>query len=143
MLATVSSLEVVRLPLFRDVRGTLIPVELKQHIPFPVVRLFFISGIPEGQTRGVHAHKRCHQFLIGIAGQTTVVAWDGIGERIFTLDTGAGLHIPPLILASEKFNDVGSVLAVCCNLAYDPADYIDDLDDLVAFRSGQPGSILR
>jgi UDP-2-acetamido-3-amino-2,3-dideoxy-glucuronate N-acetyltransferase len=136
MLITVSSLEIVRLPVYRDFRGALIPMELKQIIPFPVVRLFFISGVPEGQTRGVHAHKRCHQFLIGVAGQITVIASDGTDQRIFTLDVGAGLHIPPLIFASEKFDDVGSILAVCCDQPYDRADYIDDLERLVSFRSG-------
>ena len=135
MLPTVSSLEVVRFPVFHDTRGVLVPVELKQYVSFPVARLFFISGVPKGQTRGAHAHRHCHQFLIGVVGRTTVLASDGATERLFRLDAGTGLHIPPLIFASENYEDDVSVLAVCCDQEFDSDDYIDDLEGLLASRA--------
>src|SRR5258708_1407169 len=126
MLATIESLRIVRMPIFRDLRGALIPIEMVQSIPFPVVRVFFVSDVPDGASRGAHAHKVCHQFLVSIAGEIIVSASDGVGERSFTLNAGDGLHIPPLIFASERYRNVGSVIAVFCDQPFDAEDYIDD-----------------
>jgi UDP-2-acetamido-3-amino-2,3-dideoxy-glucuronate N-acetyltransferase len=131
---TVASLVTVRLPRFCERRGTLLPVELAQIVPFPVVRLFIVLDVPPGEVRGAHAHKKCHQFFICVSGRITVVASDGLSERNFTLDAGRGLYLPPLIFASEIFNERGSVLGVCCDRSYDAADYIDNISELRSFR---------
>lgn len=136
MLQTVASLGLVRLPLFRDGRGALIPLELHKNIPFPVVRLFFVSDVSAEKLRGGHAHKRCNQFLIGLAGRTTVITSDGKDRRSFSLDMGAALHLPPLIFALQKFEE-GSVLAVCCDQPYDVYDYIDEIENLPKFRAAE------
>jgi UDP-2-acetamido-3-amino-2,3-dideoxy-glucuronate N-acetyltransferase len=124
----------VQIPLFRDERGILIPLELQKEVPFPVVRLFFVSDVVKEKTRGGHAHKSCNQFLIGLAGRTTVITSDGTDQRSFVLDIGGALHLPPLIFALQKF-DVGTVLAVCCDQPYDVNDYIDEIENLRHFRN--------
>ena len=40
-----------------DDRGLLFSIESKQDIPFEIQRVFFISNVPKGKTRGNHVYK--------------------------------------------------------------------------------------
>jgi hypothetical protein len=43
-------------------------VEGVKNFPFRVKRVFYLYDIPAGESRGAHAHKECHQFLIAASG---------------------------------------------------------------------------
>ena len=36
--------------------GHLIPIEAERDIPFAINRIYYISDVPQGQTRGYHSH---------------------------------------------------------------------------------------
>ena len=117
---------VVDLPTFGDERGKLTFAEQLRHVPFEVRRAFWIHGVPEGAERGAHAHKACHQFLVCLAGSVEVELQDGTGVRAVRLDRASvGLHIPPMIWASQSFG-ADSVLLVFASDPYDEADYHRD-----------------
>ena len=48
--------------------GHITPVTNFEDIPFDVKRVFYLYDIPGGESRGAHAHKACHQFLIAVSG---------------------------------------------------------------------------
>jgi len=52
-----------KLKTISDERGVLMVID-HSAIPFEVKRTFFINSVPDGHTRGNHAHKECHQFFI-------------------------------------------------------------------------------
>lgn len=135
MLPRVSNLAVVTFPSFRDGRGRLSVAELAPIVQFPVRRLFWIDQVPEDASRGGHAHKLCNQFMICLSGRISVDVYDGLMERTLSLPANSGIHIPPAIYATERFEEPSSLLAVLCDLSYDKSDYIHDRAELAAFRS--------
>ena len=60
-------------PLFMDMRGTLTVAEISADIPFEPKRYFVVFDVPSSETRGEHAHRECHQFLVCIRGTVLVV----------------------------------------------------------------------
>ena len=84
-----------------DIEGNLTYVYNNIHIPFKVKRVFYSYDIPGGESRGAHAHKKCHQFLIAASGSFEVLLDDGINKRTVLLKRHfRGLHIHPGIWAS-------------------------------------------
>lgn len=105
------------------------------HIPFKVKRVFYSYDIPGGESRGAHAHKECHQFLIAASGSYEVVLNDGINKRTITLNRPFyGLHIPPGIWAEEQGFSSGSICLVLASHGYDENDYIRDYNDFLKYR---------
>jgi hypothetical protein len=134
MLPTVNDLDVKVFQHFKDRRGVLVPVELSQTVPFPVVRLFWVFDVPPSASRGAHAHKTCHQYYICISGSVQVEAYDGEASRTVTLAAGNGLHVPPAIFTTERFNIPGSILLVLCDRPYEIDEYLVNHEALTAFR---------
>jgi dTDP-4-dehydrorhamnose 3,5-epimerase-like enzyme len=132
-LATVDDLKPVELRLFRDARGTLVPIEVSQAVPFRVARFFWIFDVPAGQVRGAHAHKLCHQYLMCALGTVQVEAYDGQAERSIVLTAGQALHVPPVLFTAERY-DTGSVLMVFCDRPYELEDYLNDRNAFLSYR---------
>src|SRR5262249_31521843 len=128
-------LRALSLPQYKDARGTLVPVELASIVPFQVVRLFWISHVPVGISRGGHAHKACRQFMICVAGRIHLEVSDCDDSRGFELRPGQALDVPPALFASETYLEIGSTLLVLCNRPFEADDYLDDIDALREYRS--------
>jgi hypothetical protein len=134
---SVGELYVVKLPMFLDERGLLVAVEFTQVVPFKVSRLFWISGVPQGASRGAHAHAACHQYVICGAGSVFVDVDDGIMQRSITLETGTALHVPPRIFLTLRLHDPGSLALVLCDRTYEQEDYLDREKFLKLIASGK------
>ncbi len=115
---------------FSDLRGSLTAGELpSEGIPFTPRRWFLQYNVPSREIRGEHAHHVCHQFLVCVAGSMSVAVDDGERRTEIVLDEPTlGLHIPPLVWASQFRYDPDSVLLVLASHAYDPDDYIRDYE---------------
>jgi dTDP-4-dehydrorhamnose 3,5-epimerase-like enzyme len=133
-LFSVTAMEVDTFPTMRDQRGTLTVVELGGIVPFTVVRLFFVIGVPTGTTRGQHGHYRCNQYFLCQGGRVQTVVSDGTEERTFILEPGQGLLVPPGIFASETYLEPHTILQVLCDRPYEKDDYIHTVDELRAWR---------
>src|SRR5450830_1573003 len=55
-----------------DMRGSLSVGEFEREIPFVPRRYFMVYDVPTAETRGEHAHRNCHQFLIAVKGSVRV-----------------------------------------------------------------------
>jgi hypothetical protein len=111
-------------------QGNITVVEKRDQIPFVPQRLFYLYDIPGGASRGAHAHKECHQFLIAASGSFEVLLDDGHIQRIVQLNRpDMGLHVPPMIWASEINFSSGAICLVLASHKYDAADYIRDYAD--------------
>ena len=107
-------------------------------VPFNVNRIFYLYDIPGGESRGAHAHKRCHQFLIAASGSFEVLLDDGITKRQVSLNrANVGLHIPPGIWASEINFSSGSICLVMASEKYNESDYIRDYDDYLNYQKNE------
>lgn len=107
--------------------GHITSVNNEIELPFAIKRIFYLYDIPGGESRGAHAHKECHQFLVAVSGSFEVLLDDGQAIRQIQLNRpNVGLHIPPGIWASEINFSSGSVCLVLASRLYDEADYIRD-----------------
>lgn len=102
-------------------------------LPFAVRRLFVVSGVPAGTSRGNHAHRSCRQLMIAVAGRVDVTVADGTATETITLDDPqTGLLVEPLVWAGETYASPGAVLAVLCSEPYDAAEYVNDYEEFLA-----------
>ncbi|MCP5042367.1 MAG: isomerase [bacterium] len=125
--ARVAGVTVHRMPLVRDIRGSLVANEFGDDIPFEPRRSFLVIDVPSAEIRGEHAHRQCHQFLTCIRGACSLVADDGREREEFRLDHPTlGVHIPPWIWSTQFRHTHDAVLLVYASHHYDPDDYIRD-----------------
>ncbi|MCQ2607417.1 MAG: FdtA/QdtA family cupin domain-containing protein [Bacteroidales bacterium] len=126
---------IVELSRIKDRRGNITPVENFANIPFGIKRIFYLYDIPGGESRGAHAHKNCHQFLIAASGCFEVVLDDGKNKRTITLNRPFyGLHIPPGIWAAEQGFSSGTVCLVLASEKYDEGDYIRNYSEFLNYK---------
>jgi hypothetical protein len=117
----------IELPKIKDNRGNLAFLEGNEHIPFEIKRIFYIFDIPTGQDRGAHAHYDLHQFILCLSGGLDVDLDDGTRRHTVRLNRPwVGLHIPPMVWASEGNFDPNTVYLVMASDIYRPDSYIRD-----------------
>ncbi|MEO8779683.1 MAG: FdtA/QdtA family cupin domain-containing protein, partial [Rhodanobacter sp.] len=88
--------------------------------------------VPTAETRGEHAHRRCHQFLIAVKGSVHVVADDGERREQFVLDRpNLGLYLPPMTWGIQYRYSDDAVLLVFASHHYDASDYIREYGTFV------------
>ena len=122
---TVFDCAVIELGKIENDRGNLTVTQSLETVPFDIRRVFYLYDIPGGESRGAHAHKRCHQFLVAASGSFDVVLDDGTNRRTVSLNRPfRGLHIPPGIWAAEQEFSSGAVCLVLASEPYEEEDYI-------------------
>ena len=122
-----------RMPRVPDIRGSLTVGEFDRSIPFAAKRYFMVFDVPSVETRGEHAHRECHQFLICVRGSCAVVVDDGINRQEFQLDSpDVGIHLPPMVWGIQYNYSADAVLLVFASHYYDSADYIRNYADFLA-----------
>lgn len=138
---SVRGVTVHRLPEFSDLRGSLSVGEFENVIPFQPKRYFLVYAVPSIETRGEHAHRRCHQFLLCVSGSCRVLADDGIHREEFLLNTPhIGIHMPPMIWGTQYQYSKDAVLLVFASEPYDAADYVREYGEFQRL-SAQPSDI--
>jgi acetyltransferase-like isoleucine patch superfamily enzyme/dTDP-4-dehydrorhamnose 3,5-epimerase-like enzyme len=135
----VAGVKLVRFPQHADIRGNLTVGNFAAEIPFVPKRYFIVSGVPSRETRGEHAHRACHQFLLCTTGQVSAVVDDGRNRSEVCLDNPRiGLYVPPMVWGTQYNYSPDAVLLVFASEPYEAADYIRDYRE---FRrlAGHPG----
>jgi UDP-2-acetamido-3-amino-2,3-dideoxy-glucuronate N-acetyltransferase len=125
----VAGVQIYEMPLVEDLRGCLSFGEYGQHLPFLPKRYFLVFNVPSKEVRGEHAHKTLNQFLVCMKGSCSIVVDDGKNREELLLDSPRiGLHIPPLIWATQYKYTPDAALLVLASEAYDADDYVRDYD---------------
>ena len=135
-LYTVFDCSIIYLPRIQNRSGNITPIHNKKEVPFDIKRIFYLFDIPGGESRGAHAHKECHQFLVAASGCFEVLLDDGKVKRQIMLNRPyLGLHIPPGIWASEINFSSGVVCLVLASELYDEKDYIRQYDEFLNYKT--------
>ena len=128
--------EIVTLTTAQDLRGSLSALDFNA-IPFIPQRFFSVYAVPSADVRGQHAHRRCHQFLVCLAGRVTCLVDDGERRSTYLLDDPSkGLYMPPMTWGSQFNYSPDAVLGVFASLLYDADDYIRDYAEFRELVSG-------
>lgn len=111
-------------------RGHLSYLEELKDVPFEVKRVYWLTQVPEQQTRGGHAHKTGHQVIICLQGTVEVILESQTGETFtYTLsDSDKGLYIPPMWWGRMLFKDKALLLGLASD-EFAEADYIRNKSD--------------
>ncbi len=126
----VSGVTFHRMPRIADIRGSLTVGEFDRSIPFIPNRYFMVFDVPSKETRGEHAHRECHQFLICVRGSCAVVADDGKNRQEFVLEgPDMGIYLPPMVWGIQYKYSADAVLLVYASHYYDNSDYIRNYAD--------------
>lgn len=127
---TVFGCSPIELPTVKSRAGNLTPIHCSVDIPFDVKRIFFVYDIPYGKTRGMHAHKRCHQFLLAASGSFDVELDDGKNKRSISVNRPIeGIHVLPGIWSKEYNYSSGAICLVLASEIYTEEDYIRRYSD--------------
>ncbi len=118
----------MKLPVITDIRGSLLVGDFKS-LPFKPKRLFAVFDIPSKNTRGQHAHKKQHQFMICMRGSCSILLDNGKHkDEVRMFAPNVGLYVPPMIWALQHRHSEDSLLVVLSSGSYDPDDYIRDYE---------------
>lgn len=116
-----------------DLRGSLVVAETGDHLPFAVNRVFVVYDVPSLESRGAHAHRECHQFLVALGGSVNVIVSDGeVSDEIVLDSPTRGLYLPPMIWGTQYQYSASAALLVMASHPYDAADYIRDFSSYLA-----------
>lgn len=123
----VGGAKLIRFPVNRDSRGSLLAIDFEKQLPFAPKRFFTVFGVPTKDVRGEHAHRKCEQFLVCLKGSVRALVDDGAQRSDVILDDrSVGLYMPAMTWGTQYDNSSDAVLGVFASLPYDDSDYIRD-----------------
>ncbi len=115
---------------FFDKTGSLVPFYKKTSLKnFNIRRFFFVYG-KKKYFRADHAHKKCNQILIPVAGKIEVFILNQkkIKKKfILTFENNKYLFVPKKHWIRLKFLKEGSILLTLCDHKYDKKEYIQSI----------------
>ncbi len=130
------TVRLVDLPKINDPRGNLTFIESGVHVPFKVMRNYWIYDVPSGMWRDGHAFKQQRELLVALSGSFDVVVNDGEGERTFHLSRPQiGLYVPNMVWRHINNFSTNSVALVLTSIYYDEDDYIVDFDQFMTLKN--------
>lgn len=117
------------------VAGRIVVLDCASDLPFPVRRVYWISGMCEGEQRGEHGHRLLTQAVVALTGAVRFELDDGAQRRVHLLDRpDQYLIVPPGFWRDFTALQDGTTLLVLASAPYDEADYIRDYAAFLAFR---------
>ena len=136
---TVDDCRIVRLKRSSCSSCEYIAIENGVEIPFDVKRVYYLYDIPEGESRGAHAHKELYQLIIALNGSFDVVLDDGCNKRRFTLSSPdeALLVVPGMWRDLENFSSQQTVCLVLASMIFSEEDYIREYNEFIILKNKQ------
>lgn len=125
---------IITLHTISDPRGNLTVAEENLELPFDLKRAYWIYNVPQGGSRGGHAHKRLQQVLVAVSGSFTVTLDNGTETKTYLLDNPAeGLFIDTEIWRTLDDFSAGAVCMVLASELYEPNDYLYEYDEFLEY----------
>jgi hypothetical protein len=120
---------IVDIPKILDRRGNLSFAEAGNHVPFDIMRVYWIYDVPGGETRGGHAFRENNEMIIALSGSFDVVLHDGRDSTRYSLNRSYyGLFVPKMVWRSMENFSTNSLAVVLSSIVYYEQDYIRDFD---------------
>lgn len=118
--------------IIEDLRGNLMAIEGLKDVPFPIARIFYLWGMPQGVKRGGHAHRTLQSVLVCLRGAVDVTLDDGAQKFTCRLDSpGRGLYMGNMMWIDMQNFTADCLIAVFVDACYDESEYIRDYGEFL------------
>jgi len=112
--------------------------ELEIDYRFETKRIYCISGVPENQSRGAHAHKNLKQIFFAVAGSLELTVTDGsTSETVELMAHKEGYYLPAGYWRDLKNFSDDAVCLVLASEHFSEADYIRSYDEYLRWRNNE------
>lgn len=122
--------QILEFPHFTDVKGTLTPFELGTDFPFPVKRVYTVTGSP-GVTRGAHAHQVESEVFVVVSGSVTALVDDGQRSEKIQLDSPKKGILVPQMCWHEFFDFSPDAVLLC----FSSTPYLPGADNYITDKA--------
>ena len=137
-MVNIDNVKIIELPKFADPRGNLSFVEQLNHIPFEIKRTYWIYDVPGGESRGGHAFRQNHEFIIALSGAFDVIVDDGSQKKQFSLNRSYyGLYVPAGLWREMENFSTNSLALEFGSEHYSKEDYIRDYELFKKLKSNE------
>ena len=127
--------KIIELPKILDERGNLSFAQNNTHIPFEIMRTYWVYDVPGGESRGGHAYKETEEFVIALSGSFDVIVDNGKEKKTFHLNRSYyGLYIPKGWWRVMDNFSTNSLALEFASTKYNPEDYIRDYDEFLKLK---------
>lgn len=124
--------KIIKVNRFDDERGTLCFITGGKEFPFEIKRMFWISNVPEGASRGEHAHWSCSEVIFPVSGGFEICIDDGHRRETFLLDSpDEGIIVPAKVWCRLQNFRPGTVCVVAASEPYDAEGYVNDYESFL------------
>src|SRR5512136_1249390 len=131
-MAEKENIRIVNLPKIEDDRGNLSFIEEENHVPFKVMRVYWIYDVPGGEFRGSHAFKKTEEFIVALSGSFDVVLHNGMEEKRYSMNRSYyGLFVPRMHFRRIENFSTNSLALILASTTYDENDYIRDFNEFL------------
>lgn len=132
---SIDDVRIIELPKFLDVRGNLSFIEQNNHIPFEIMRTYWIYDVPGGEARGGHAFRKNEEFIVALSGSFDVIVDNGVNKQTFTLNRSYyGLYVPAGLWREITNFSTNSLALEFGSEHYNKEDYIRDYDEFLNMK---------
>lgn len=105
---------------------------VREKLGFDAPRLFWLTGIADGQWRGRHAHRDSILATFALNGRCLITLDDGLHKQVVALEEkGPGLVIGPWIWHDLYDFSPAAAILVVASTTYSEADYIRDYENFL------------
>ena len=123
---------------YLDSRGNLDVAEFLNIGKFETKRIYYISGVPENDARGAHAHKHLNQVFFAVAGNLSMTVTDGfITETVELRAHQLGYFLPAGFWRDLKNFTNDAVCLVLASEHYDENDYIRSFEEYLEWKKSE------
>ena len=131
-------LKEVQIANFIDNRGKLCVAELQSLGKFEIRRIYYISNVPENDSRGAHAHKNLDQVFFALAGNYSLTVTNGlITETVELKAHKKGYFLPAGYWRELNNFSIDAICLVLASKQYDEDDYIHSFDDFLKWKKNE------
>lgn len=133
--ATVGDCTIVQLPTAETPAGSCITLRFAPGSDVQARRIYYLTNLRAGSSRGSHAHRTLHQFVVAAKGTFKVRIDDGRRKQTLTLTRpDRALHLVPGIWRVLHSFSAGAICLVVASRPYDEDDYVRQYADFVALK---------
>ena len=93
-------------------------------------RMYYITNVPKGETRGKHGHYEDQQYMFCVKGQIKVDLVSRTCTETKILNSGDVMFHDRMVWSQQQYLTGDDILLVLCSRKFDKEDYFYDLEEI-------------